>query len=271
MQQAGEAREDCNTRQQGCSRATMRDNGASWSQAYLCMTNTGDIGAGVWCLRTCSSLTAQDRLCKDRAHVHPKCNSQDQPPGWTCTSSAQLPFLNAMELPSSRTASRQQAGSHLGQELPGVGDGLLLEVVPKRPVAQHLEEGVVVHIFAHIVQVVVLATGPDALRPSTSMRIACQKQQQMALPWQSETVQRSLLTPVVPHPARAAQIGVLGLCPDAHPMRACQGLAATGAAWTCMHPGWGLTQQMSPLLGRCLVPAQGPDGVQACRMCRFAG
>lgn len=39
----------------------------------------------------------------------------------------------------------------LSQQLPGPRDGLLLEVVPKRPVAQHLKEGVVVHVLAHIV------------------------------------------------------------------------------------------------------------------------
>jgi len=50
-----------------------------------------------------------------------------------------------------------------GQALPGHFDGLLLEVVPKRPVAEHLEVGVVVHVFAHVVQVVVLAPCPDAL------------------------------------------------------------------------------------------------------------
>ena len=45
---------------------------------------------------------------------------------------------------------------------PGVVDGLLLEIVPEREVPQHLEEGVVPGRVAHIVQVVVLATGPDA-------------------------------------------------------------------------------------------------------------
>lgn len=38
-----------------------------------------------------------------------------------------------------------------------------LEVVTEGPVAQHLEERVVVHILADIVQIVVLATSADAL------------------------------------------------------------------------------------------------------------
>ena len=35
------------------------------------------------------------------------------------------------------------------------------EVVSKGPVAQHLKVGVMVHIFAHIIKVVVLASGTD--------------------------------------------------------------------------------------------------------------
>lgn len=38
-----------------------------------------------------------------------------------------------------------------------------LEVVSKGPVAQHLEEGVVVEVAAHVLQVVVLAASTDAL------------------------------------------------------------------------------------------------------------
>src|SRR6185295_16845490 len=47
--------------------------------------------------------------------------------------------------------------------LPGVLDRLLLEVVPKGEVAEHLEEGVVARGVAHLLQVVVLAAGADAL------------------------------------------------------------------------------------------------------------
>lgn len=38
-----------------------------------------------------------------------------------------------------------------------------LEVVPKRPGAQHFKEGVVVNVFAHIIQIVVFASSTDAL------------------------------------------------------------------------------------------------------------
>lgn len=38
-----------------------------------------------------------------------------------------------------------------------------LEIIPKGPGAQHLEEGVVVDILPHVVQVVVLAPSSDAL------------------------------------------------------------------------------------------------------------
>mmetsp|Transcript_34600 Transcript_34600/g.67744 ORF Transcript_34600/g.67744 Transcript_34600/m.67744 type:complete len:395 (-) Transcript_34600:164-1348(-) len=52
---------------------------------------------------------------------------------------------------------------HLGEQLPCPGDGLLLEVVSEGPVAKHLKEGVVVHILAHVIQVIVLAARSDAL------------------------------------------------------------------------------------------------------------
>ena len=39
----------------------------------------------------------------------------------------------------------------------------LLEVIAEAPVAEHLEERVVVGVFAHIVEVVVFAAGADAL------------------------------------------------------------------------------------------------------------
>ena len=50
------------------------------------------------------------------------------------------------------------------KQLPGKVDGLLLEVVPEGPVAQHLEEGVVVHILANVIKVIVLATSTYALQ-----------------------------------------------------------------------------------------------------------
>ena len=43
------------------------------------------------------------------------------------------------------------------------GDRFLLEVVAEAPVAEHLEEGVVVGVLADVVEVVVLAAGADAL------------------------------------------------------------------------------------------------------------
>ena len=50
-----------------------------------------------------------------------------------------------------------------GEQFPGVGDGVLLEVVAEAEVAQHFEEGVVACGVADVVQVVVLAAGADAL------------------------------------------------------------------------------------------------------------
>ena len=49
------------------------------------------------------------------------------------------------------------------EQLPGPFDRLGLEVVAERPVPEHLKEGVVVVVTAHVLEVVVLAAGPDAL------------------------------------------------------------------------------------------------------------
>ena len=56
-------------------------------------------------------------------------------------------------------------GQHevLRQELPGEVDGVMLEVVAEREVAEHLEERVVAGGVADVVKVVVLAAGADAL------------------------------------------------------------------------------------------------------------
>ena len=50
-----------------------------------------------------------------------------------------------------------------GEQLPGVGDGVALEVVAEGEVAEHLEEGVVAAGEADVFEVVVLAAGADAL------------------------------------------------------------------------------------------------------------
>ena len=48
-------------------------------------------------------------------------------------------------------------------QLPGPADGFLLEIIPEGPVPQHFKKRVVVGIITHILQVVVLAAGADAL------------------------------------------------------------------------------------------------------------
>ena len=59
----------------------------------------------------------------------------------------------------------------LGQQLPGKRDGVVLEVVAEREVAQHLEESVVARGVAHVLQVVVLAAGADALLRRSRPRV----------------------------------------------------------------------------------------------------
>jgi hypothetical protein len=50
----------------------------------------------------------------------------------------------------------------LGQEIPGEFDRMLLEVVAKGEIAEHLEEGVVARGKADIVEIIVLAAGAYA-------------------------------------------------------------------------------------------------------------
>jgi hypothetical protein len=65
------------------------------------------------------------------------------------------------------------------QQLPGVADRVLLEVVAEREVAQHLEERVVARGVADVVEVVVLAAGADALlrRGGTGVRALVEAQE----------------------------------------------------------------------------------------------
>ncbi len=51
----------------------------------------------------------------------------------------------------------------LDDELPAPGDGFFFKIVAEGPVPEHLEEGVVVGVEAHVFEVVVLAAGADAL------------------------------------------------------------------------------------------------------------
>ena len=59
----------------------------------------------------------------------------------------------------------------LGEQLPGEGDGFLLEVVAEGEVAEHLEEGVVAAGVADVLEIVVLAAGADALLRGGGARV----------------------------------------------------------------------------------------------------
>jgi hypothetical protein len=54
-------------------------------------------------------------------------------------------------------------GEIAGDEVPGVGDRLFLEIVPEGEIPQHLEKGVMPGGVADIVEIVVLAAGAHAL------------------------------------------------------------------------------------------------------------
>ncbi len=59
-----------------------------------------------------------------------------------------------------------------GEEFPGIGDRLFFEIVAEREVAEHLEEGVMTGCAADVLQVVVLAAGPDALLRSGGAHVS---------------------------------------------------------------------------------------------------
>mmetsp|Transcript_26999 Transcript_26999/g.46257 ORF Transcript_26999/g.46257 Transcript_26999/m.46257 type:complete len:567 (+) Transcript_26999:1285-2985(+) len=75
------------------------------------------------------------------------------------------------------------------EALPGPSDGFLLEVITETPVTQHLEEGVMVHVLADVLKVVVLASGANALLTvhgslqiiHLQARVACTKKQRFIL------------------------------------------------------------------------------------------
>jgi hypothetical protein len=61
----------------------------------------------------------------------------------------------------------------LGQQLPGEGDGLILEIVAEAEIPQHFKEGMVPRGIADIVEIVVLAARPHAfLRGGGALVIA---------------------------------------------------------------------------------------------------
>ncbi len=64
----------------------------------------------------------------------------------------------------------------LGDQLPGKGDRLGLEVIAKREIAEHLEERVVTCGVTHVVEIVVLAARPHAfLRRGCAAVVSCLK------------------------------------------------------------------------------------------------
>ena len=60
---------------------------------------------------------------------------------------------------------------NLGDQVPGEADGVVLEVVAEREIAQHLEERVVAARVADVLQVVVLAACADAFLRSRRARV----------------------------------------------------------------------------------------------------
>ena len=77
------------------------------------------------------------------------------------SSGARLCFCIALK--NSRMEAAFFHAPHLRQQLPRPADRLFLEVIAERPVAEHLEKGVVIGVLAHIIEIVVFAAGPDAL------------------------------------------------------------------------------------------------------------
>jgi hypothetical protein len=81
-----------------------------------------------------------------------------------CTSCRKKLKLAGTEKRPKTSGSKAIEAPYLGEQLPGPGDGLLLEVVPKGPVPQHLKESVVVRVLANVIQVIVLPCTADGER-----------------------------------------------------------------------------------------------------------
>ncbi|SUJ14828.1 Uncharacterised protein [Sphingomonas paucimobilis] len=64
----------------------------------------------------------------------------------------------------------------LGQQGPGMGDRLFLEIIAEREIAQHFKEGMVPRGIADIVEIVVLAAGAHALLRAGRGRIGARLQ-----------------------------------------------------------------------------------------------
>ena len=58
-----------------------------------------------------------------------------------------------------------------GDQLPGVGDGVLFEVISKREISQHLEKRVMAVGEAYVFEIIVLAAGADAFLRSCCSRV----------------------------------------------------------------------------------------------------
>lgn len=58
---------------------------------------------------------------------------------------------------------RDKSSNYLSKQLPNESNRLPLEVIPKRPVPEHLKEGVVIRIFPNVIEIVVLPSRSDAL------------------------------------------------------------------------------------------------------------
>jgi hypothetical protein len=57
------------------------------------------------------------------------------------------------------------------EQLPGEGDGVLLEIVAEGEITQHLEKGVMAAGVADVIEIVVLASGADHLLRSGGTRV----------------------------------------------------------------------------------------------------
>ncbi len=98
------------------------------------------------------------------------------------------------------------------QQVPGKGNGVLLEIVAKREIAQHLEEGVMARAGADIFQVIVLAADAHALLAGRgALIVALFQPQEDVLELVHAGVDQQQRRVVVRHQAAAGHDGVTAL------------------------------------------------------------
>ena len=114
---------------------------------------------------------------------------------------------------------------YVHEQLPGPPDGFLLEIIPERPVAQHLEERMMVRIETDLFEIVVLSGYPETflgVHGSAVVPLACSKknilelvhpgirEEQCGIAMRRQRIARHHLMPSIPEKIEEGATNVVG-------------------------------------------------------------